>query len=210
MGEGREPSPELSASEIARRLRAHLALHNLRVIALAVLTCAAAIVLWAVLYVIGAWLAVLVLTVAEADPAGVMRAYPVVFGVAALCLVAVAWLDRRLTPNERPVDEKPPDEIAMDFILAIPRTTLAVWSTLTAWQHLSAAEVREAAAFLVRLARERRIPVHSVPLDIPRENARWRILFALQLVQIIDLRRDEREGVIVLNALRPESLRLGK
>ena len=193
--------------EIASSLRAHLARHNARVVLLSAATLAAAIVLWAVLYAIAQWLTLLALTIVRGEDTALPRGFPVVFAAAVFCLLAYAWIDRRLTPNDMPRDDKSVGEIAEDFLLAIPRTTLAAWSTLTAWQSLSASEFALAAAFLERLNRERRVAMHSLPIDIPDEEARWRILFALQLTQIVDLRREDRDFWIVPNPLRPQTLK---
>jgi hypothetical protein len=194
--------------EITSSLRAHLARHNARVLLLSAATLAAAIVLWAVLYVIAQWLTLLALVIVRGADTPLPRGFPIVFGAAMLCLLAYAWIDRRLTPNDMPRDEKSAGEIAEDFLLAIPRTTLAAWSTLTAWQWLSAREFSLAASLLERLSRERRVAVHSLPIDIPEDEVRWRILFALQLTQLVDLRRDGRDYWIVLNPLRPPNFAL--
>ena len=188
--------------EIAASLRAHLARHNARVLLLSAATFAAAILLWTVLYVIAQWLTLLALVAARGEDTPLPRGFPTVFGAAVLCLLAYAWIDRRLTPNDMPRDDKSAGEIAEDFLLAIPRTTLAAWSTLTAWQRLTAHEFALAATFLDRLTREHRVPMHSLPLDIPDEAERWRILFALQLTEIVELRRDGRDYWIVPNPLR--------
>ena len=200
--------PQPDPREIARSLRAHLARHNARVLLLSAATFAGAILLWAVLYAIAQWLTLLALVVVRGEDTSLPRGFPIVFATGALSLLAYAWIDRRLTPDDMPRDEKSAGEIAEDFLLAIPRATLAACSTLTAWQRLTPQEFALAATLLDRLSREQRVAMHSLPLDIPDEEARWRIVFALQLTQIVDMRREDRDYWLVLSPLRPPAFAL--
>ena len=199
--------PRVSTVEsTARALRREIARHNLQVAGITLFTLVVAAGLWVVLYAVCCWAVLFFLTVTGVPRVALPQGFTVVFGVAAVCSVAYAWLDRRLTSNDLPHDDKTPGEIAADFLLALPRITLAIWGTLGAAVRLPAHDIGEAAALLHRLARERRIPLHSVPLEIADATARFRILFALQMVRAIDLRRDERETWIRLNSSCPRSL----
>ena len=51
--------------------------------------------------------------------------------------------------------------------------------------------------------------MHSLPLDIPAEAQRFRVLFALQIIRVIELRRAENETLITLDSQRPRSLFIG-
>jgi hypothetical protein len=88
--------------------------------------------------------------------------------------------------------------------------TLSVGGTLGAWQRLDDEELLQAALLLHRLAEEKRVPMSGVRLEIPDPETAMRILFALQLTEIIDVRRDENEFWLKLNSLRPAALRLGR
>lgn len=189
-------------------LRAHFFRHNLRVLLLAAGTALAATACWVVLYGVCCWLLVLAFAVFELPFTRVPRGFGTLFAVAALCAVAYAWIDQRLTPNARPTDKKPVAEIAADFVLAIPRMTLAIGGTLRAWLRLSEMELRQAAELLHRLAEEKRVPMSGVRLEIPDPPTAAHVLFALQLTQIIDVRRDDTEYWLRLNTLRPAGLRL--
>lgn len=196
----------LSPREIAAVLRREIAGHNRRAALLALLAAVAAALLWAALYFVAHWLTLLFLTAARGVDTQVPSAFPDVFAIAAAALLAFAWMDRRLHPDDRPRDKRSPGEIALDVVLAIPRLTLAVWTTLSAWQRLGISELAQAAAFVARLVQERRIRLQSVPLEIPRERARERILYALQILQVIDVRREDGELWVTLNPLRPAAL----
>lgn len=195
----------------ARVLRSHLAAHNRRVLALAGATLIAALAAWALLYFVCCWVLVLAIAIFDLPMPGIPRHFLLVYVIAALCGIGVAWIDQRFTRNARLVDKKTPWEIAMDFLLAVPRMTLAVAGTLTAWQNLNDAELLEAAELLHRLGQEKRVPMSGVRLEVPDPAAAVRILFALQLTQVIDAYREENnEFWLRLNALRPPGLRMAR
>jgi len=202
------PSVEDTADP-ARALRAHLAAHNLRVAVISLLTLVAAVALWLALHAVTRWLTLLLLTAIKGTDAQMPAAVEAVFWSGATALLAVAWIDRRLRRDDRPKDHKSAAEIASEFILAIPRVTLAVWGTLSAWQRLTESEIADAVALIERLTHEHRIRLSSMPLEIPDSARRFKILFALQLVQVIDIRREDRELWVTLNPLRPPALTSG-
>ena len=192
-----------STPALVRALRAHLAAHNFRVAVLALLTLLAAIALWYLLYLGANWLALLFTTAVEGTGARMPAGLENLFWFAAAALLAVAWIDRKLRPDDRPRDHKSIGEVVWELALAIPRLTLSVGGTLSAWQHLDRRELREAAFLVERLSEARRLRLNSLALEIPNAPRRFKILFALQLVQIIDIRRENRELWVALNPLRP-------
>jgi hypothetical protein len=210
---GKEP-PKMrvrTPAGTARVIRAHLAQHNRRVLALAAATLIAALAAWALLYIVCCWVLVLAIAIFDLPFTRVPRHFLLVYVVAAVCGIGMAWIDQRLTPNARLRDSKTPWEIFMEFLLAVPNMTLAVGGTLGAWQSLSSAELLEAAEFLHRLGEEKRVPMSGVRLQIPDPEAAVRILFALQMTQVIDAYREENnEFWLRLNALRPPSLRMAR
>jgi hypothetical protein len=150
------------------------------------------------------------MTVVAPDRDRIPPGFPMVFGAVALSALAYAWVDQWLNPNARPRDELRLGEVIADFILAVPRMTLSVGGTLRAWQHLSGSELRQAAALLHWLAEEKRVPMSGVRLEIPDPETAMRVLFALQLTEIVEVHRNENEFWLRLNALRPKSLRAGR
>ena len=201
------PGPRVATvGSTAHALRREIASHNRQVLLIATFTLLVAAFLWTVLYAVCCWMVVLFFLIAtdgarENAPHGFGR----LFAVAVLCSVIYAWLDARLNPSAIARDKRLP-EIAADFLLALPRITLAIGGTLRAWLWLSRAERHMAAEFLHRLQRERRVAMHAVPLDIPGEPQRFRILFALQIIRVIEMRRDGNETLITLDSARPRSL----
>lgn len=204
------PGAAKSPPDLARALRTHLAAHNLRVALLAALTLIAAVALWSALHLAADWLALLFVTAVEGTEARLPTTVENAFWFAAAVLLAVAWIDRLWRPDDRPPDHKSISAILWEILLAVPRLTLSVWGTLSAWQHLDARERMEAVALIERLQHERRIRLSSMALEIPNAPRRFKILFALQLVQIIDIRREDRELWVSLNPLRPKSFAFAK
>jgi hypothetical protein len=174
----------------ARALRREIAAHNRQVLLIAAFTLLAAALLWAVLYAVCCWLFLFGFVITLGSGENLPPGFGLLFTIAALCSVAYAWLDARLARNALPRDDKSLWEIAADFVLALPRITLTVWGTLRAWLWLDAADRAAAAELLHRLHRERRVAMHRLPLDMPDAARRFRVLFALQIIRVIEIRRD--------------------
>lgn len=190
-----DPSRSLPAA-----LRAHFARHNWQVLGFSALTAGAAVVLWAALYVVSYWLTIFGITIARGSEAAMPRGFTLGFALAASSLLLAAWIDRWATPNALPPDKKPRLEIALDFLLATPRATLAIWGNLSAWQWLSRPQLELAADLLAQLLPNGRMALHAVPLEIPDDAARDKIVFALLVTGVIEMRREQ--GVTYLHLAR--------
>jgi hypothetical protein len=187
------------------RLRAHLQRHNRRVLWLTIATFLFAAALWFALYFVTFWLFLLGHTAVspfDFQPAS----GPLVRGFAATAVVLClfAWVARRMRPNEAARDHKSFVEHFVDVLLAVPRVTLAIFGMSTAAARLSDAELEHAWRLLVRL-NDGTIPMQSLPVDIPDPSMRNRIVLALQLGDLIDIRPTSTGPVI---AFRNEKARL--
>jgi len=194
--------------ELARALARHLEAHNRHALLLALGTAVAALLLWVALYVVARWLTLLAVTVIGDGTAPVPRGFDAVFATAMAGLLAYAWVDRRLTPDDRPRDQKSAVEIAQDLILLIPRVTLAIFSTLGVRQRLPPPELDQAAAFLTRLAGAERLPMQAAGYDFPLAEARDRILLALQITGLIDVLHTREGAIVSLGTRLPAAFRL--
>lgn len=188
------------------RLRAHIARHNRRVLIFALITTAAAVTAWALLYFIAYWLVLLSLSAAESREAQVPPFFPHTFIAVALALCFLAWLLRRISPDESPRDKKFMWEIVLDFILMLPRITLSIWGTLRAYQSLNARERGLALNLLQRIERDEPLPVYAVPQEIPEERARIKILLALQITELVNLRKRDEDLVLALHDEKARAL----
>jgi len=192
----------------ARILRKHFRHHNWKVLGLAAGTLAASVAAWLLLYMVSYWLLIFFLSTVGDDQ--VPQGFRILFIVAGCCATVYAWIDHRLTPNARPSDKKSAGQVIAEFILLVPNMTLAVGGTLGAWQRLDDADLLQAALLVHRIAEEKRVPMSGIRLEIPDPETAMRVLFALQLTEIIEVRRDENEFSLKLNSLRPAALRLGR
>ncbi|MEA3188491.1 MAG: hypothetical protein QOD99_2321 [Chthoniobacter sp.] len=182
-----------------RRLRRHFARHNRRVIGLALATAVAALAFWGLIYLVLYWLLLLAISVAHPANAHIPLNFTHIFFASALVLCALGWVGQRLAPNEMPRDKKSPFEIALDFFLAVPRMTLAIWGNLRALQFLTNHECRLAQRLLEAIASTERFGFHQVPLEIPDERTREKILLALQISELIEIRQRAGELLIALH-----------
>jgi hypothetical protein len=172
------------------QLREHLRRHNQTVLGLTLLTSGAAIALWTGLYLVVWWLFLL-----GGSAVHPMDFHPGAgalvrgFGATAVCLCLFAWISRRLRPNEAPRDHKGLGENLMDVILAVPRVTLAIFGTGAAAARLSDRELDEAWRLLKRMDEENKpLPMQTLPVDFPDSRTRDKIVLALQLSGLIEIR----------------------
>ena len=172
-------------------LRRRFAEHNRLVAMLSVLTVLVTAIVWFLLFAGLYWLAFLFATVVRGAEARPPEILPALFIYSAGLLLLLTWLARRRLDNERLKDEKTPGEIAMEFLLVVPRATLAVWGNFFAWQRLDERELGLAAELIERIVDEERVPLQLVPLDIPDPQDRMHILMALQIVEVVSVRQGE-------------------
>ncbi len=186
--------PLVVADRWARRvewLRGRLAEHNRLVVLLAVLTLLVVAAVWYLLFAVLYWLAFLFASVARGMDGHPPDALPAFFIYSAGLLLLLTWMARRRLDNERLKDEKTAGEIALEFVLAVPRATLAMWGNFSAWQRLDERELELAAELVERIVDEERVPLHEVPRDIPDAGDRAKILMALQLIDVLNVRQGE-------------------
>lgn len=179
-------------------LREELSRHNRRVLGLAFLSAAAAVFFWALFYFLSYWLTLLAITVAGPMDVRMPEGFTMGFFMVAVGLCVVAAIGQWRHPHELPADHKPVGEIALDFLLAVPRMTLAVWGNLRAWQYLDRHELELGVRFLGALEHEQPIGMHRLPLHLPDPRTRSRVVLALQLIGFVETRRVDDELAFVL------------
>ena len=188
--------PDRRAQRLAW-LRRRFAQHNRLVALVAGLTLLVAAALWYLLFVALYWLALVITGAARGMDARPPDILPALFIYAAGLLLLVTWIAGTRYFDGPLKDKKSPLEIVAEFVLAVPRATLAVWGNLSAWQRLDPREMELAAGLLGRLLDEGRVPLHELPLDLPDPKTRMRILLALQLVEALHISRSD--GIVWLS-----------
>ena len=194
------------ADGIPRAFRAHFAGHNRQVVLLTVMTFISAVLLWLVAYIILYWLTLLFVTTGEGVDARVPSSFTKIFAMAAGGLCVLGWLVRKIAPNYFPRDRKPAFEVFMDFVLAAPRVTLAIWGNLSAWQSLSEYELEGAWELFHTIALRGKLSIYSLPLEIPDAKLRTKVVFALQMAGLIELRKNEEGAWLALQGDKARKL----
>lgn len=161
---------------------------------------------WAVLYWLLYWLVLLVLSVIYGVDAQPPDIFPLCFAGSASLLCLLGFIAHRFSPHERVLDRKRPWEIALDFLLAIPRSTLSIWGTLTAYQFLDEHEMACAWDLLQFIGRERRVELQAVAREIPDPRTQERVVIALQLVGLVEFRETDAGIRLMLRNAEAERL----
>lgn len=173
--------------------------HNRHVLGLAVATLLFAAGCWLAIYIGVFWLCLLALTAMKGAEAAVPASFGWAFAGGAAVICVWVGIARWREPDERPRDDKQFWEIAADLLLAVPRSTVAIWETLHALIFLRPAQIQVAAGLMNRLHVTGSLPVHALPLELPDSAGRDRILVALQLVELIRFQRRGNELVVALS-----------
>jgi len=183
------------------RLRTHLRRHNRLVLGLTIVTFFVAAGLWTGLYFIVWWIFLLGGSVTQpVDFHPVSGPLLRGFVATAALLCVFAWLSKLLRPNEAARDRKSFGEHCMDVVLAIPRVTLSIFGTGGAAARLSDVELEHAWNLLRRMEEfGKPIPVQELPVEIPDAAMRKRIVLALQLSGLIDVRTTRTGRVLAFH-----------
>jgi len=172
------------------RLRAHLRQHNRQVFWLTIGALAMSAILWGALYFVVCWMYILFGSAAGGLYfRGRTQVLLPGFVITALVMCLFAWIARRMRPNRVPRDHRSVGEHLMDVVLALPRLTLSIFGMSTAGARLKGRDLEYAWGLLRRMAEERKpVAVQSLPVEITDDAMRNRILLALQLSGLVDIR----------------------
>lgn len=169
-------------------LRRQIAAHN-RLVSLSIVWSVLGVALmWAALYFVARWLAVLGATVVKGVDAIMPERFDQVFGIAALALIVAGVVARRLGFHRRLREEKSVGFTLIELCLLPASATLATVENLGNHIRLSGDDLQTAADFLTRVVRAGRLATTSIPLELPEERSRDRVLRALELLDLIYLR----------------------
>jgi hypothetical protein len=186
--------------------RRHLARHNRHVLLVTAWSLTAVLTAWALVYFAIYWLVLLVLTLGNPFGAVAPASFPLHFGLFGALFIGLVYLERRARPHRRLRDKSTPLELTMDILLALPNATLTSVENLQAIQILAERERGHAWALLERLREIRQLAITELPLEIPEERTRLRVVRALQFLDLVELR--DRDGVWLLVLRGTEAARL--
>lgn len=172
------------------RLRAHLHRHNRFVLALTIATFCISASLWVALYFVIWWLYLLGGTAIRPFDFHPVSG-PLIRGFVATVVLfcAIAWNLRLSRLNDAVRDHKGIAENALNVLLAVPRLTLSMFGTGAAAARLDNTELSHAWQILRRMNEsDTPILVSELPINIPDSEMRYKILTALQLAALIEIR----------------------
>jgi hypothetical protein len=162
---------------------------------------------WCLLYVAAYWFSLVGNTVRMLGDAGLPDSFHstvfIVFG----SVMALAAIDAWLFSQEEAADSQTLFGLVCDLVLFLPRITLASLFNFAAWARLPSSALPDAARLLIRLRAEDRVPMHELPLEIPNDARRERILAAFELTQLTEVRQERGQLVLRWSALAPEAFR---
>lgn len=179
--------------------RAHFKRHNRRVLLLAFFTLLLALGFWALIYLAVYWVTLLTLTAWRGIDATMPGFFMEGFVASAVILCAIGYIAHRISPDESPKDKQTWWKIAFDLLLAIPRVTLTAWETLTAYRFLNERDLTAAWWLAEKVGREEKISMQSIPVEMPDPAQRRKVILSLQLAELIDVHRENRELVVTLH-----------
>lgn len=191
----------------AALLSAHVRAHNWSVLAASGAAFFLAVIGWSLVYAAAYWAAVLITTVqsygGRIPGAGFQEVCLWVF----LSLMGVGLLDVWINRHEEAVDHKSKLQHLYDVVMFLPRLTLAGIVNFSAWAWLPPAGKPHAARLLERLRAEKAVPLGVVPLEIPNDSLRRRVLAVLEITQLVEVRPEKGQLVLRWNALAPSAFR---
>lgn len=196
-------------SDTKSALRAHLKSHNRSVLTASALALFFSALGWAILYGASYWATMMALTVAHNGDCTMPLQFNAIFFGSAAALMLLARFGQWLFPHERAPDERPKLEHLLDVALFVPRFTMSIWQNLGALAHLSRAESADAACLLDRLKSANHVAVQDLPADFPHARRLQRMLDALLVTGLLDLRSKDDVIWLYVGALAPEVFRAG-
>lgn len=180
------------------RLRAALhrkiAAHNRLVTLTAISSCAAVVVMWVALYFLTHWFFVMLSTVLRGVEAEAPRHVNRTFALAVIVEFATYFLVRRSGFYQRLHDERGLLSTALELCLIPARATVGTILNFRNRIRFTEEDLISATDLLVRVVRAGKLPASAMPVEIPDETSRERVLHALLLLNLIYIRQGKDEN----------------
>jgi hypothetical protein len=156
------------------------------------------ILMWGFLYFVANWLPLLFLTIVKGVdaeiPPNLHRWILLIFVV----WIVVGLIDRLVRKSEPNPSESSAAATTFKFLMLPPRATFAVWENSRNSIALSEHELEIASNFIERLFRIGKLEVQSIPVELPADDSRDRILTALRTTQLIREREIQKTTFLAL------------
>jgi hypothetical protein len=179
-------------------LRRKVTAHN-RLVKLSTFGAALGVILmWAFLYFVGNWLPLLFLTIVKGldaeVPPNLHRWILLIF----VLWIVVGLIDRLVRKSGPHPSESSGVAATFKFLMLPPRATFAVWENSRNSIDLSEHDLEIASKFIERLYQIGKLEVQSVPVELPADDSRDRILTALRTTQLIREREIQKTSFLAL------------
>jgi hypothetical protein len=175
-------------------LRRTVAAHNRLVRLSTVSSSIAVIFMWVAIYFIARWLTLLGSTVVKGLDAATPQHFDRVFGIVVVIWLIVGWIVRQQGVWQRAPVDKGAGLVLLEVFFAPTRATFAVLHNMQNRIRFSENDLQAATDFLVRVVRAGKLATTAVPVELPDEDTRERVLHALQLLDLIYLRQTDRQA----------------
>ncbi|MDP9292659.1 MAG: hypothetical protein M3O82_09895, partial [Verrucomicrobiota bacterium] len=152
------------AEAVPDAVRATFARHNRRALLLGVLTLVFLAAFWGVVYFFLYATTLVFLTATRGVDAQIPPHFARLFATSALLFCVFGFVAHQLNPRPAVRDHKSLFEIIGEFLMAIPRATVAAWGNFRAYQFLDEREMMLAWQLLQKIEREKRVSLHYVPV----------------------------------------------
>jgi uncharacterized membrane protein len=175
-------------------LRRKIAAHN-RLVRLSTVASAIAVVfMWGAIYFVARWLVIFSSTVVKGIDATMPRRFERHFAMILGVWLMLGWVARKFRYFEKLRSEQTAGHVLVELLLAPPRATFAVVQNISNRIAFSEDDLIVATDFLAKVGRAGKIRLTAATFDLPDEKQRGRVTTALQLLDLIYLRRKEDEA----------------
>lgn len=170
-------------------LRRKIDAHNRLVMLSSICSVFAVAAMWIFLYFAVQWALAMSATVMKGVDAVMPQDFRRTFALFAAGLLGAGWLARRFGFYRRVREDRSAGVVLLEMLLLPARATFAALGNLRNRLRLDEDDLQAATDLLVRIVRAGKLPATAVPVEIPGDSARERVLFALQLLELIYLRQ---------------------
>lgn len=172
-------------SRLKEALRRKIDGHNRLVRLSTVGTVLGVFVMWAILYFVGSWLPVLFITMVRGVDAEVPpKLHQWILLIFAIWLL-IGMIDRVVRRNRPESLDPQAGSSIFGFLMLPPRLTYSIFDNVRNRIGLSEHELELASDFLERLYWHGKMQVQSIPVELPSEDSRERIIAALRLTDLV-------------------------
>lgn len=170
---------------LRRTIRRHNELVWLSSLTSAVIVC----FMWAGIYFISRWLIIFFSTVVKGLDAVIPQHFDRGFFIVVAIWMIVGWIARQRGFFRTLRSESSSSLTLLELLLTPPRATFGALQNIRNRIRLSEEDLVVATDFLVRVVRAGKMATTNVPVELPDDTSRDKIILALQLLDLIYLRK---------------------